>query len=104
MARTRIGTRMDNASIHCSDKIKQMCDEAGVKLEMTPPYTPDTNPIEEYFAEMKAEVRQRWDEHINLIQRDFGAYVKSCVQAVGKRTSSAEGHFRSAGIAVEQPP
>ena len=45
---------MDNAGIHCSDAIKQMCGKAGVKLEMTAPYTPDTNPIEEYFAEMKA--------------------------------------------------
>ncbi|KAJ3469852.1 hypothetical protein MRS44_003917 [Fusarium solani] len=95
---------MDNASIHCSDKIKQMCNEAGVKVEMTAPYTPDTNPIEEYFAEMKACVKLRWDEHVNLIQKDFGAYVKSCVQAVGERQASAEGHFRNAGLAVEQPP
>lgn len=95
---------MDNASIHCSDEIKQMCDEAGVKLEMTAPYTPDTNPIEEYFAEMKAYVKLRWDEHISLIRRDFGSYVRSCVQAVGQRQTSAEGHFRNAGLAVEQPP
>ncbi|KAF5256312.1 hypothetical protein FOXYS1_13215 [Fusarium oxysporum] len=95
---------MDNASIHCSDEIKQMCDEAGVKLEMTAPYTPDTNPIEEYFAEMKAYVKLRWDEHISLIQRDFGSYVRSCVQAVGERQTSAEGNFRNVGLAVEQPP
>ncbi|KAI7763507.1 hypothetical protein LZL87_014403 [Fusarium oxysporum] len=95
---------MDNASIHCSDEIKQMCDEAGVKLEMTAPYTPDTNPIEEYFAEMKAYVKLRWDEHISLIRRDFGSYVRSCVQAVGQRQTSAEGHFRNAGLTVEQPP
>ncbi|KLP02004.1 uncharacterized protein FFB20_15262 [Fusarium fujikuroi] len=95
---------MDNASIHCSDEIKQMCDEAGVKLEMTAPYTPDTNPIEEYFAEMKACVKLRWDEHISLIRRDFGSYVRSCVQAVGQRQTSAEGHFRNAGLTVEQAP
>ncbi|ENH66709.1 hypothetical protein FOC1_g10000471, partial [Fusarium oxysporum f. sp. cubense race 1] len=95
---------MDNASIHCSDKIKQMCDKAGVKLEMTAPYTPGTNPIEEYFAEIKAHVKLRWDEYINLIQRDFGSYVRSCVQAVGQRQTSAEGHFRNAVLTVKQPP
>lgn len=94
---------MDNASIHCSVEIKQLCEEAGVRLEMTAPYTPDTNPIEEYFAEMKACVKSRWHEHTGLIQKDFGAYVKSCVQAVGERQTSAEGHFRNAGLTVEQP-
>jgi transposase len=78
-----------------------MCDEAGVKLEMTAPYMPDTNPIEEYFAEIKAYVKLQWDEHINLIQRDFGSYVKSCVQTVVQRQASAKGHVRNAGLAVE---
>ena len=95
---------MDNASIHYSDEIKQMYGKAGVKLEMTAPYTPNINPIEEYFAEMKAYVKLRWNEHINLIQKDFGAYIKSCVQAVGERQTSAAGHFRNAGLAIEKPP
>lgn len=81
-----------------------MCDKAGVRLEMTALYIPDMNPIEEYFAEIKVCVKSRWDEHIDLIQKDFGAYVKSCVQAVGERQTSAEGHFRNAGLTIEQPP
>lgn len=40
---------MDNASIHRSDRIEQMCLEAGVKLVYLPPYSPDLNPIEEFF-------------------------------------------------------
>jgi len=31
-----------------------MCKEAGVRLEYLPPYSPNYNPIEEAFAEMKA--------------------------------------------------
>jgi len=40
---------MDNASWHHSDKIVQMCRDAGVVLEFLPPYSPDFNPIEEFF-------------------------------------------------------
>ncbi|KAI9148686.1 hypothetical protein HJFPF1_10727 [Paramyrothecium foliicola] len=95
---------MDNAAIHCSDDIKQMCDRAGVKLEMTAPYTPDTNPIEGYFGQLKAYVKSRWDEHIGLIRKDFGEYVKSCIKAVGALQTSAEGHFRKAGLTIEPSP
>lgn len=95
---------MDNAAIHCSDAIKQMCDRAGVKLEMTAPYTPDTNPIEGYFGQLKAYVKSRWDEHLGLIRKDFGEYVKSCIKAVGAWRTSAEGHFRKAGLTIEQSP
>jgi hypothetical protein len=41
---------MDNASIHHSDVVKTLCQEAGVILIYLPPYSPDMNPIEEFFA------------------------------------------------------
>ena len=34
-------------------ELQEMCDEAGVRLEYVPPYSPDFNPIEEAFAELK---------------------------------------------------
>ena len=39
-----------------------MCKGAGIKLEYLPPYSPDFNPIEEAFAELKACIRrnQTW--------------------------------------------
>ena len=40
---------MDNASFHCLDKIRQMCDDTGVLLLYLPPYSPDVNPIEEMW-------------------------------------------------------
>jgi len=45
---------MDNASFHHNPTIKTMCSDAGVKLLYLPPYSPDFNPIEEFFAELKA--------------------------------------------------
>jgi transposase len=44
---------MDNASWHYSEKILQMCRDAGVVLEFLPPYSPDFNPIEEHFGVLR---------------------------------------------------
>jgi hypothetical protein len=41
---------MDNASYHHSDRVKQLCSDAGVRLLYLPPYSPDFNPIEEFFC------------------------------------------------------
>jgi transposase len=41
---------MDNASFHRSERIEQMCADAGVKLLYLPPYSSDLNPIEEFFC------------------------------------------------------
>jgi transposase len=51
---------MDNASFHHSVRIEQMCYNAGVKILYLPPYSPDLNPIEEYFAELKAFIKRNW--------------------------------------------
>jgi transposase len=32
----------------------------GVKLVYLPPYSPDLNPIEEFFAELKAFIKRNW--------------------------------------------
>jgi transposase len=50
---------IDNASIHHSEKVKQLCNKAGVKLLYLPPYSPTLNPIEEFFAELKTYIKGR---------------------------------------------
>jgi transposase len=37
-----------------------MCEDAGVRLEYLPPYSPDYNPIEEAFAELKMWMRTNY--------------------------------------------
>jgi hypothetical protein len=49
---------MDNALFHHSEKIEQLCIKAGVKLPYLPPYSPDLNPIEEFFAELKTFIKR----------------------------------------------
>ncbi|OQE62925.1 hypothetical protein PENNAL_c0256G04169 [Penicillium nalgiovense] len=93
---------MDNASFHHSDRIEQMCSEAGVKLVYLPPYSPDLNPIEEFFAELKAFIRRHWQSYDDNPDQGFDTYLEWCVDMVGARGESAEGHFRHAGLTVEE--
>ncbi len=93
---------MDNAAFHYSDNIKQMCEQAGVKLIYLAPYTPVTNPIEEFFGELKSYAIAQSRSQRGLIRRDFVAYVKACVKAVGRRKVSARGHFRNAGHYIKE--
>jgi hypothetical protein len=51
---------MDNASFDHSKRISQMCADAGVKLVYLPPYSPDLNLIEEFFAELKSFIKRNW--------------------------------------------
>jgi transposase len=47
---------MDNAPFHHTEQIEQMCQDAGVKLVYLPLYSPDLNPVNEFFAELKASL------------------------------------------------
>jgi transposase len=51
---------MDNASFYWIERIKQLCYEAGVKIVYLPPYSLDLNPIEEFFAKLKAFIKKNW--------------------------------------------
>lgn len=50
---------IDNASWHFSLKMMKMCADAGVLVEPLSPYSPDFNPIEEYFSVLKKFIRKR---------------------------------------------
>jgi transposase len=93
---------MDNASFHRSDRIEKMCSTAGVKLVYLPPYSPDLNPIEEFFSELKAFIKRHWAGYEEKPHQDFEMFLEWCVATVGARSGSAEAHFRHSGISVEK--
>lgn len=92
---------MDNASFHRSQDIEQMCLEAGVKLVYLPPYSPDLNPIEEFFAELKAFIQRHWQSFEENPDQGFSTFLEWCVDTVGRREQNAEGHFRNSGLSIE---
>ncbi|EED11609.1 conserved hypothetical protein [Talaromyces stipitatus ATCC 10500] len=93
---------MDNASFHHSDRINEMCSREGVKLVYLPPYSPDLNPIEEFFAELKAFIRRNWQVYEENPDQGFDHFLQWCVKIVGARDQSAKGHFRHAGLVIEE--
>jgi transposase len=93
---------MDNASFHHSERIQQICDEAGVKLVYLPPYSPKLNPIEEFFAELKAFIRRNWQNFKQDPEQGFDVFLKWCIDVVGARERSAKGHFRHAEVTVKK--
>jgi len=50
---------MDNASFHKSQKTKDLIESVGCKLIFLPPYSPDLNPIEKFWANMKRWIKQQ---------------------------------------------
>lgn len=48
---------LDNATFHKSKKTQVLIEKAKCKLLFLPPYSPDLNPIEKYWAWFKAKVR-----------------------------------------------
>jgi hypothetical protein len=93
---------MDNASFHCSLQIEQMCFNAGVKLLYLPPYSPDLNPIEEFFAELKGFIKRHWAKYEENPMQGFRAFLEWCINMVGGKEESAKGHFRHAGVTIEE--
>ena len=93
---------MDNASFHHTERIEQMCAEAGVKLLYLPPYSPDLNPIEDFFAELKAFIKKRWHEYEESPHQDFKLFLEWCVSMVGGKKQSARGHFKHSGWSIDE--
>lgn len=50
---------MDNASFHKSAKTKELIESAGCQIIFLPPYSPDLNPIEKFWANMKRWIRNK---------------------------------------------
>ena len=49
---------MDNAAFHKSEKTKKIIESVGCKVIFLPPYSPDLNPIEKFWANMKRWIVQ----------------------------------------------
>jgi transposase len=91
---------MDNASFHRTEGLDRICHDAGAKLIYLPPYSPDLNPIEEFFAELKTFIKKKWHSFESTPEQGFDAFLEWCVDVVGGKKESARGHFRHAGITV----
>ena len=49
---------MDNASFHKSERLRELIEQAGCRLLFLPPYSPDFNKIEKFWARLKQYLGQ----------------------------------------------
>ena len=73
-----------------------MCEATGVRLEYLPPYSPDYNPIEEAFAEMKA-----WMKRNYALAETFDTLEGFLEAALTYMSLKTGNHFRSCGILMQ---
>lgn len=57
---------MDNASFHKSEKTQKLIQSVDCKVIFLPPYSPDLNPIEKFWANMKRWVKSNIAAFNNL--------------------------------------
>ena len=57
---------MDNASFHKSEKTRSIIENMGCFLLFLPPYSPDLNPIEKFWANLKAKIKRTIHEFESL--------------------------------------
>ena len=73
-----------------------MCAEAGVRL-LKLPYSPDMNPIEELFVEIKTCIRQQRHNHADVFEKDFRTFLEMrvefgpCVRVLSHVTAEEDG-------------
>lgn len=50
---------MDNAAFHKSKRTRELIESVGCRLIFLPPYSPDLNPIEKFWANMKKWIKEK---------------------------------------------
>ncbi|TPX78169.1 hypothetical protein CcCBS67573_g00497 [Chytriomyces confervae] len=68
---------LDDASIHKSPQVQELCENAGIVLVFLPPYSPDYNPIEQSFFLVKSYLRHHKEQLIHVKQED--AIIEACM-------------------------
>jgi len=58
----------DNATFHKSARLREMVEQAGHTMLFLPPYSPDLNPIEHKWHELKQRLRSYWDTNIDFFE------------------------------------
>jgi len=59
---------MDNAAFHKSQLTRELIESVKCKVIFLPPYSPDLNPIEKFWANMKRWIRQQIEFYEELYQ------------------------------------
>lgn len=84
---------MDNLPAHKNEQVRLLIEAAGAELRYLPPYSPDFNPIEQFFAKLKAMLRKAKERTVPGIYDRIGSLLDQCAQG------EYSGYFRNSGYA-----
>lgn len=76
---------MDNVSVHKVAGIREAIEARGATLVYLPPYSPDLNPIEQFFAKLKAILRKAAARSIE----DLWTVIGSCLKFFSRHECAA---------------
>ena len=62
----------------------------------------DATVFEEFFAELKAFIKRNWRNYEEYPNQGFDSFLRWCIDVVGGNERSARGHFRHAGLTIEE--
>jgi transposase len=68
---------MDNLPAHKVAGVREVIEATGAKLVYLPPYSPDFNPIEQFFSKLKAHLRKAARRTIDDLWAAIGVCLKS---------------------------
>jgi transposase len=69
---------MDNLGSHKVDGVRRAIEAAGGKLIYLPPYSPDLNPIEQFFSKLKAYLRKVAARTVDALHAALAAAISAC--------------------------
>lgn len=85
---------MDNAKPHCVEEVRELIESKGARLVYLPPYSPDLNPIELAWSNIKHYLRK-------ARARTVDELYQAISQALTMITSeNAAGFFEHVGVCI----
>jgi transposase len=88
---------MDNAAIHKNRRLVEICATHDIKLKYLPPYSPDLNPIESTFKDLKA-----WIKRYHQLMFDFVSFDGFLDFAVRQNMGrNAVAYYKACGYSLD---
>jgi len=66
---------MDNATFHRKKRLTTLAESVGCSVAFLPPYSPDLNPIEHFWAWLKRHLRKTLPDHISFDDAIMAAFI-----------------------------
>jgi transposase len=84
----------DNLSSHQVAGVREAIEAVGAMLKPLPPYSPDFNPIEQVFAQLKARLRKAGERTVEALWSTLAKMLNQVTPA------ECENYLRGAGYAL----